>query len=143
MSDSDNQYRPNTILPHLDLEAAPEHTAGEGRTLVVQRAAEVKPEKIRWLWPGRTAIGKLTLIGGSPGLGKSQITAFLAAATSSGGPWPCAEGEAPHGSSILLSAEDGIDDTIVPRLLAAGADLTQVHLVSAVRPKEQPRQANV
>jgi putative DNA primase/helicase len=102
------------------------------RALIVHRASDVTPEKIEWLWPGRIAIGKLSLIGGSPGLGKSQITTFLAATASNGGDWPCGEGQAPLGSTILLSAEDGMKDTIIPRLTAANADLDRVYLVAAV-----------
>ena len=87
--------------------------------------ADVEPEKIEWLWPGRIAIGKPTLIGGEPGLGKSQITAALAAAVTTGGAWPCNEGRAPIGSVLILSAEDDAGDTIRPRLDAAGADVGQ------------------
>ena len=105
------------------------------RKLVVQRASDVALEKIEWIWPGRIAVGKLTLIGGSPGLGKSQITTFLAATVSTGGDWPCAEGRAPVGSTILLSAEDGLQDTIVPRLQAAKANLMRVFVVASVAGK--------
>jgi putative DNA primase/helicase len=106
-----------------------------GRELVVCCARDVVSEKVEWLWPGRIALGKLTLIGGPPGLGKSQITTFLAATVSNGGTWPCGEGNAPMGSSILLSAEDGIGDTIVPRLAAAGADMSRVYVIAAVVPR--------
>ena len=101
--------------------------------LVVRCMADVEPEKIEWLWPGRIAIGKQTLIGGEPGLGKSQITTALAATVTNGGAWPCGEGKAPLGSVIILSAEDDAGDTIRPRLDAAGADVTRVHQISAVR----------
>ena len=101
--------------------------------LVMRCMADVEPEKIEWLWPGRIAIGKQTLIGGEPGLGKSQITAALASAVTTGGEWPCAEGRAPIGSVLILSAEDGAGDTIRPRLDAAGAAVENVHLITAVR----------
>ena len=104
-----------------------------GRSLVVRRASEITPEPIEWLWPGRIAIGKQTMIFGEPGLGKSQLTAFLAAATTTAGQWPYNEGQAPLGSVIILSAEDDAADTIRPRLDAAGADATRVLIVSAVR----------
>jgi putative DNA primase/helicase len=94
--------------------------------------ADVKPEKIEWLWPGRIAVGKQTLIGGEPGLGKSQVTAALAATVTTGGYWPCDEGQSPRGSVIILSAEDDASDTVRPRLDAAGADVSRVHLISAV-----------
>ena len=110
-------------------------TAPDERTLIVRRASEVAPERIEWLWPGRIAVGKLTLIGGTPGLGKSQLTAFLANVVTNGGAWPCDGGDAPRGSVILLSAEDGLADTIIPRLTTAGADLARVHAVTGVRDK--------
>ena len=101
--------------------------------LITQRAADVAPERIEWLWPGRAAIGKQTLIAGEPGLGKSQILSAMTATITTGGDWPCGEGRAPLGNVIILSAEDGMADTIVPRLMAAGADLERVFVVSAVR----------
>ena len=104
-----------------------------GRTLIVRRASEITPEPIEWLWPNRVAIGKQTMIVGEPGLGKSQLTAFMAAVITMGGRWPCNEGQARLGSVIILSAEDDAADTIRPRLDAAGADATRVLIVSAVR----------
>jgi len=104
-----------------------------GRSLIVRRASEITPEPIEWLWPNRVAIGKQTMIVGEPGLGKSQLTAFMAAAVTTAGQWPCNEGQAPLGSVIILSAEDDAADTIRPRLDAAGADPTRILIVSAVR----------
>jgi len=101
--------------------------------LIMQCAADVAPEPVEWLWPGRVAAGKLTLIAGEPGLGKSQVSVAIAAAITTGGEWPCDEGRAPQGNVIILSAEDGMADTIVPRLMAAGADRERVHIISAVK----------
>jgi integrase len=112
-------------ISHLD-------DAGK-HNLIIRCMADIQPEKIEWLWPGRIAIGKQTLIGGEPGLGKFQITAALAAAVTTGGPWPCNEGRAPLGSALILSAEDDASDTIQPRLDAAGANVQRVHLIPAVR----------
>jgi len=116
---------------------------GSGATpvLVSRCAAEIAPEKIEWLWPGRFARGKHTCIAGEPGTGKSQLSIAIIAAVTTAGEWPCAEGRAPLGSAIILSAEDGAADTIVPRLLAAGADLNRVHVVSAVRNGDGSRRA--
>jgi AAA domain-containing protein len=108
-----------------------EHGADDYR-LKMRCMADVKPEKIEWLWPGRIAVGKQTLIGGEPGLGKSQVTAALAATVTTGEYWPCDEGRSPRGSVIILSAEDDASDTVRPRLDAAGADVSRVHLISAV-----------
>jgi hypothetical protein len=104
--------------------------------LIARCAADVKPEPVEWLWPDRVALGKLTLIAGEAGLGKSQLSVAMVAAVTTGGPWPCGEGQAPIGSAIILSAEDGAADTIVPRLIAANANRVRVYLVRAVRSED-------
>ena len=101
-------------------------------TFISRRASEIEPERVEWLWPARIARGKHTCIAGEPGTGKSQLSIAIAAAITIGGEWPCGEGRAPLGSVIILSAEDGPADTIVPRLIAAGASRDRVHIVSAV-----------
>jgi AAA domain-containing protein len=102
------------------------------RALIMQCAADIPVKPPEWLWPGRIAVGKLTLIAGEAGLGKSQVSIAMASTVTTGGAWPCGEGRAPLGKVIFLCAEDGAADTIVPRLMAAGADLNRVHIVSAV-----------
>lgn len=100
----------------------------------IVRLSDVKPEPVRWLWPGRIATGKLTLIAGDPGLGKSFLTLDIAARVSTGASWP----DAPKvrfepGDVVLLSAEDDVADTIRPRLDAAGADVNRIIAIDAVR----------
>ena len=119
----------------------PEATCGPA--LIVQCAADVTPEPVEWLWPGRVALGKLTLIAGEAGLGKSQLSIAMVASVTTGGEWPCREGRAPQGSVVILSAEDGPADTVVPRLMAAGADRKRVELVSAVRDEKSRRSFNL
>ena len=103
-----------------------------GTKLKTVRVADVEPKPINWLWPEKIARGKLTLISGDPGLGKSLITIALASAVSKGARWPVGGGNAPQGSVILLSDEDAIADTIRPRLDAAGADCTKIHALKMV-----------
>jgi putative DNA primase/helicase len=110
--------------------------ASQNSALIVQCAADITVKPPEWLWSGRVAVGKLTLIAGEPGLGKSQVSIAMAATVTTGGPWPCGEGRAPLGNAIILCAEDGAADTIVPRLMAAGANLSRVHIVSAVRAED-------
>ena len=99
----------------------------------MRNADEVEPEPVEWLWPGRIATGKSTLMGGDPGLGKSQLSIFIAATMTCAGEWPCREGRpATKRSVVMLSAEDGVADTIVPRLMAVGADRAKVKIVTAV-----------
>ena len=119
----------------------PENGNGAASALVSLCAAEITPEKIEWLWPGRFARGKHTCIAGEPGTGKSQLSIAVIAAVTTGDLWPCGEGKAPLGNVIMLSAEDGAADTIVPRLLAAGADLSRVQIVPGVRSADGSRRA--
>lgn len=91
----------------------------------------VSPEPIEWLWEGRIPAGKLVVIEGDPGTGKSSLTLDLAARLSRGADWPDGEPSAPE-EVVLMSAEDGLADTIVPRLMAANADLSMVHALAEV-----------
>ena len=95
--------------------------------------ADIKSEPISWLWQGRIALGKLTLIAGDPGLGKSLLTTTLAAHVSKGYQWPVDATIPPKGSVLLLSAEDDAADTIKPRLEAAKADCQRIHIIHAIR----------
>lgn len=101
---------------------------------VIVRLSAVKPEPVAWLWPGRIALGKLTLIAGDPGLGKSLLTLDMASRVSTGAGWPDHRGERiTPGGVVLLSAEDGVADTIRPRLDAAGADVARIVALEAIR----------
>ena len=105
--------------------------AGAGH-IALRRIADVEPVPIRWLWPGRIARGKLTMIAGHPGLGKSQVTCALAAVVTRGLRWPVDGTPSEAGSVAVLSAEDDVADTIRPRLEAAGADVTKVEILDGV-----------
>jgi putative DNA primase/helicase len=100
---------------------------------IVTRLSDIKSEPISWLWPGRIALGKITIISGDPGLGKSLLSQTLAACVSKGYPWPVEGTSAPLGDSILLSAEDDAADTIRPRLEAAGANCERIHILKAIQ----------
>jgi len=105
---------------------------------VFVRLSEVKPEPILWLWPQRIAKGKLTLLVGDPGLGKSFITLDIASRLSRGADWP----DVPHteqGPVIILSAEDGIADTIRPRLDALGGGSENIYILQAIRQGDQEK----
>ena len=113
----------------------PAYAVAEVSGPVLTRLSSVQPQEINWLWPQRIAIGKLTLLCGDPGLGKSFLTIYLASIVSAGGVWA----DSSHGMNelagevILLNAEDDIADTIRPRLDAAGADVDRVHCLEGVR----------
>lgn len=115
----------------------PRNTVRHGPEVV--RLDTVAPSTVKWLWNQRIALGKLTLIAGDPGLGKSYLTLDLASRVSTGRAMPgdVWENGSPMerfpGTAILLSAEDDPADTIRPRLEAAGADLRRVAMVTGVR----------
>jgi hypothetical protein len=93
---------------------------------------EVEARPINWLWPGRIARGKVCMLAGNPGLGKSQITASMAAIVTRGGTWPVDRTTCKSGAVIFLSAEDDPADTIRPRLEAAGADISRCFTLDAI-----------
>ncbi len=114
-----------------DLSDLPTGTVG-GRDPFARviRLSDVLPERLEWLWAGRIPLGKITVIDGDPGLGKSTVTIDLAARVSTGSRMPDGSpGRAPAGV-ILMNAEDGVADTVRPRLEAAGGDLGRVAVLT-------------
>ena len=97
-----------------------------------RRMLDISARAIRWLWPGRIARGKVSMLAGHPGLGKSQVTINIAATVSRSGAFPDGGVLCDAGNVIILSAEDDPADTIRPRLEAAGADLSRVFVLEAV-----------
>lgn len=103
----------------------------EATGLRTMRLADVEPEPVKWLWPGRIPFGKLTVLDGDPGLGKSSLTIAVAAAVTTGRPLPGAGDERGEpGDVLLISPEDGLADTLRPRLDSAGANVKRVHAVA-------------
>jgi putative DNA primase/helicase len=98
---------------------------------IITRVANVAPQPVEWRWQGRLAARKLTLLVGDPGLGKSWVSLDIAARESKGKPWPDSRPRRESGDVLLLSAEDGVADTIRPRLDALGADTRRIHVISA------------
>jgi hypothetical protein len=108
--------------------------------------ADVVPEPIEWLWPGRIALGKLSLIVGVPGLGKSMTTLDMAARVSTGAPWPpnlpgFQQKRTKPGGVVLMGCEDNLNDTIQPRLVAAAADLSRINALISAKYKNSSSKA--
>jgi hypothetical protein len=103
------------------------------RVAVLRRASNIEPEPIDWAWKDRFAFGKLALIAGDPGLGKSQVAIDIVARCTLGDHFPCGEGSAPQCEALILTAEDGLKDTVIPRLIAAGADRSKVHILTGTK----------
>jgi putative DNA primase/helicase len=100
---------------------------------VLVNMADVQPEAISWLWTGRLARGKVTALAGDPGMGKSFITLDIAARISTARQWPDGEAISTPGDAVFLAAEDGLADTMRPRLDAMQADVSRIHVLQAIR----------
>lgn len=115
-----------------------------GDHLISRRASSIETKAIEWLWPGRLARGKHTAIAGEPATNKSTLVTEICASITTQREWPCNEGQPPRkGRTIVFSAEDDAEDTIVPRLIAAGADLDLVEIIDAVRDEKGQRSFNL
>lgn len=89
--------------------------------------SEVQSRPVQWLWEGRIPLGKVTLLDGEPGAGKSLLALDLAARVSRGGAMPLTRVKEGGPANVLLyNDDDNLADTVRPRLEAAGADLTRI-----------------
>jgi hypothetical protein len=97
-------------------------------------ARDVRVEQVRWLWRNRIPLGKLTLLGGDPDKGKSLFTMELVRRSTTNGLMPDGSysDRAWSKGVLVVSGEDAKEDTMVPRLMAAGADLTLVEFLNGV-----------
>ena len=118
------------------------HTNGAARP--VSPSVEILPatsftvEPIPWIWSNWLARGKLHLLADAPGTGKTTIALSIASTITTGGHWPDGS-RAERGDVLIWTGEDGIADTLLPRLLAAGGDPTKVHFVSSMQEDSKPR----
>lgn len=93
------------------------------------QASDIAPVEIEWLWPQWIALGKLTVLAGAGGTGKTTMALSLAATLTVSGMWPDGAVCKAKGNVIIWSSEDDPRDTLVPRLIAAGADLERVLII--------------
>lgn len=113
----------------------PGAAADSGGDPILVCIADVEREEVGWLWRPYVPLGKLTLLEGDPGVGKTWVALAISAMVSRGGRFPDPDcqgqlGEAcPPGNVLYLSCEDGLGDTIRPRLEACSADLTRVYIL--------------
>jgi putative DNA primase/helicase len=90
--------------------------------------ADVKAESVSWLWQPYIPKGKLTLLEGDPGVGKSWVSLAIATAIVQGKGLPSQE-TSPPANVVIASAEDGLGDTIRPRLDNMGADVNWIFAI--------------
>lgn len=103
------------------------------RQIITERADQIKPRKLRWLWPERIPLGKITVFAGLPGEGKSLATVDITARVTTGSAYPDVKNPLAASEVLLVAEEDDPEDALVPRLLAANADRAKAHILRAVR----------
>ena len=84
------------------------------------------PRPVAWLWPSYLPEGKLTTFAGQTGQGKTFAVCDIMTRVTRGLAWPDGGGAAAPGRCLFISGDDELDDTIVPRLMSCGADLSRV-----------------
>lgn len=106
------------------------------RELCLRVAAEVKQQAVQWLWYGHLAYGFLEILSGAPEQGKTQILYYIAARVSNGLPWPGEDKNIRRDLRkvmLLTTAEESIEHTVIPRLIAAGANMGNVIIPYEIR----------
>lgn len=106
--------------------------------VLLTRGTALVPEPVRWLWPGWLALGKLHILAGAPGTGKTTCGLAMASTVTTGGHWPDGTRSAP-GDVLVWSGEDDPADTLLPRLMASGARADRVWFVGDVRREGEVR----
>lgn len=91
----------------------------------------LNPEKINWLWHEYIPLGKLIILAGTAGTGKTTLSLKIAATVSAGKNWPD-DTQSPIGSVLIWSGEDDCRDTLLPRLIAMGAIKDKIYFISGV-----------
>lgn len=100
--------------------------------VILISAQDMQPQSISWLWKGWIAEGKLHLLAGQPGQGKTTIAISFCATVSAGSSWPD-DSSCAVGNVLIWSGEDDANDTLLPRLIAAGAERSRCHFITGVR----------
>lgn len=99
-----------------------------GRVLQFVRGDSIKPKRLQWLWNNRILADKLNVFSGEPDVGKGMTTVDFAARITRHCDFPDCKNELDGPRDVLfLSSEDDMEDTIIPRLKVAGADMTRIH----------------
>lgn len=125
-------HGPDDFVPTEVADVEPEPP--KSRQLVLTPASAIVPQRVRWLWEGRIALGTLALLAGKEGLGKSTVLYSVAAQITRG----TLDGEFSGTPKAVLvcATEDSWEHTVVPRLIAADADLERVYRVEVINADE-------
>lgn len=99
-------------------------------SLQIVNMADIQAQPIRWLWDGWLPLGKMTILAGAGGCGKTNLSLALIATITTGGIFPDGSKCKSAGKVLIYSTEDDPADTLKPRLIANGADISKVSIIS-------------
>jgi AAA domain/RepB DNA-primase from phage plasmid len=99
------------------------------RLMSLIHAKDVKPKHVRWSWQGRILANKPNVFFGEPGLGKGFISDDFIASMTTGRDFPDGPNTNEPCDVLICCAEESVSETIVPRLVVAGADMNRVHFM--------------
>lgn len=131
--------KPRKEEPPMDDQRAPP-PIGEAKDaqIVLTSAADIKPKRVNWLWRNGLQCGVFNLLAGQSTAGKSTIALSFSATVTSGNKWPDGQ-TVKQGCVVFWSGEDGVEDTLLPRFLAAGGDTSNMHFIEGVSDGKQKR----
>lgn len=93
-------------------------------------AEAITPKPIEWLWPDRLPLGKMAMVSGTPDCGKSMVTIDIVSRVTTGANWPDGAKNTLGPRDVLMAiAEDDLNDTVIPRLKAAGANMERIKFI--------------
>jgi putative DNA primase/helicase len=121
-------------------DAESQELSGGFTGLTLTRGDRIALKPLEWCWPDRIPNGKLALLAGMADVGKTNVACDIAARITKGREWPDGNGNAKLGSVIILSAEDDPEDTLLPRIEAAGGDRSKIYILEPmVQPDRKKR----
>jgi hypothetical protein len=126
------------LMKKVETEANRKQTNTDDVVLVC--AADVVMRPLDWIWEGHLLRGSQELMSGLPDLCKSQVQIGHIACATARLPWPDGAPAIEPMNVIMLTAEDTLDQIVVPRLRAAGADISRVHILKCIKTDEHDRQ---
>lgn len=119
---------------------APRLPIKTGPLVTLLRGSDIQPEPINWLWDGWLARGKFHILAGAPGTGKTTLALSIAASVTQGSRLPDGT-KAQAGNVLIWSGEDDPKDTLAPRLMASGAEMSRIHFLGSVTQADGTRRA--
>lgn len=136
LEQAEEKFAPDSFIVRLAklIQAVPavSKPLNPGKSFMAELASSVVAKRVEWLWPSRIPLGKLTIFAGNPDQGKSVVSLDVAARLSTGAPWADCENTNPPGETLVIASEDDAQDTLKPRLMAAGADCSKIRLFRGI-----------